>query len=47
MDFPLIDLMDEQACYDQLVELLYPGGLACPRCHAGAGRAFTVAIAPR
>lgn len=35
MDFPLIDLMDEQACYDRLVDLLHPGGLACPRCHAG------------
>jgi transposase-like protein len=34
MDFPLIDLMDEQACYHRLVELLHPGGLACPRCGA-------------
>ena len=32
MDFPLIDLMDERACYDRLVELLHPDGLACPRC---------------
>lgn len=35
MDFPLIDLMDERACYDRLVDLLHPGGLVCPRCHAG------------
>ena len=34
MDFPLIDLMDQRACYDRLVELLHPGGLACPRCGA-------------
>ena len=32
MDFPIGDLMDETACYDFLVELLHPGGLACPRC---------------
>jgi transposase-like protein len=35
MDFPLIDLMDEHACYTKLVGLLHPGGLACPRCGAG------------
>lgn len=34
MDFPLNDLMDERACYDRLVALLHPGGLACPRCGA-------------
>src|SRR5262249_8135599 len=33
MDFPITDLMDEQACYDQLVGWLPPDGLACPRCH--------------
>ena len=32
MDFPLDGLMDEQACYDRLVALLHPDGLACPRC---------------
>lgn len=37
MDFPLIDLMDERACYERLVELLHPGGLACPRCGARDG----------
>jgi transposase-like protein len=34
MDFPLSMLMDEQACYDKLVEVLHPQGLACPRCRA-------------
>jgi transposase-like protein len=33
MDFPITDLMDEQACYTQLVDWLHPDGLACPRCH--------------
>ena len=32
MDFPLDGLMDEPACYDRLVALLHPDGLACPRC---------------
>src|SRR4051812_24676862 len=34
MDFPITDLMDEQACYDRLVQWLHPEGFACPRCHA-------------
>ena len=32
MDFPLLDLMDENACYEKLVGLLHPEGLGCPRC---------------
>ncbi len=32
--FPLIDLMDQDACYHKLVALLHPGGLACPACKA-------------
>ena len=32
MDFPIADLMDQDACYRKLLELLHPGGLACPRC---------------
>lgn len=32
MDFPLHRLMDEQACYDQLIRVLHPDGLRCPRC---------------
>jgi transposase-like protein len=31
-DFPLIDYLDEVACYRKLVELLHPEGLACPSC---------------
>jgi transposase-like protein len=34
MDFPLADLMDEDACYQKLVGWLHPDGLACPRCGA-------------
>jgi transposase-like protein len=33
MDFPIIDLMDEDACYAELVRWLHPDGMACPRCH--------------
>ena len=32
MDFPIADLMDEDACYAKLVAWLHPDGLACPRC---------------
>jgi hypothetical protein len=32
MDFSLLDLLDEQACYDFLVDALHPDGLACPAC---------------
>lgn len=32
MDFPITDLMDEDACYQKLVSWLHPGGIACPRC---------------
>jgi transposase len=35
MDFPLTDLMDQDACYQKLVTLLHPGGLVCPSCKAG------------
>lgn len=37
MDFPLVDLMDENACFQKLLVLLHPDGLACPRCHARDG----------
>ena len=37
MDFPLADLMDEDACYQKLVGWLHPDGLACPRCGAREG----------
>ena len=32
MDFPITDLMDEQACYDRLIAWLHPDRLAYPRC---------------
>ena len=32
MDFPLLELLDPDACYARLLRLLHPGGLACPRC---------------
>src|SRR5262249_41926247 len=38
MDVLRVDLSDEDACYGKLLELLHPGGLACPRCRARAGR---------
>jgi transposase-like protein len=34
MDFPLTDLMDQDACYQKLVTLLHPDGLSCPNCEA-------------
>lgn len=34
MDFPILALLDEDACYRKLVALLHPGGLCCPRCGA-------------
>ena len=33
MVFPVQDLLDEQKCYDKLVEILHPHGLGCPACH--------------
>jgi transposase-like protein len=32
MDFPIADLMDQAACYQKLLGLLHPAGLACPTC---------------
>ena len=32
MDFPSLDLLDEQACYAFLVGALRPQGLRCPGC---------------
>jgi len=37
MDFPLIEFLDQDACYRKLIDLLHPGGLACPRCAARDG----------
>lgn len=32
MDFPIIELMDHEACYQKLRDILHPQGLCCPRC---------------
>jgi transposase len=32
MDFPITDLMDQDACYHKLVGWLHPDGLDCPNC---------------
>jgi transposase len=37
MDFPIDDLMDEDKCYQFLLDLFHPRGLHCPRCHAHEG----------
>lgn len=34
MDFPLVNLLDEDACYAKLLDLLHPDGLGCPSCQA-------------
>lgn len=44
MDFPLVDLLDEDACYEFLVEALHPNGLRCPSC---GGKHLTVHRAHR
>jgi transposase-like protein len=44
MDFPVLDLLDEGACYDFLVGALHPAGLRCPRC---GGRRYSVHRAHR
>jgi transposase-like protein len=34
LQFPLDDLLDEQACYTFLLRVLHPDGLHCPHGHA-------------
>jgi transposase-like protein len=38
MDFPIQHLMDEPACYAELLGWLHPLGLACPRCRGRDAR---------
>ena len=33
LEFPLTELLDEQACYDFLLRTLHPDGLHCPDAH--------------
>ena len=37
MDFPIIDLMDQEGCRRRLFDRLHPEGFACPRCGAREG----------
>jgi hypothetical protein len=37
MDFPSAGFMDEDACYEKLVDILHPDGFTCPRCRAHDG----------
>src|SRR4029079_6480929 len=37
MDFPIRPFLDEQACYQFLLDLLHPEGLHCPRCRTREG----------
>ena len=33
MEFPITELMDDQACYDFLEGVLHPKGVRCPEGH--------------
>jgi rRNA maturation endonuclease Nob1 len=37
MDFPILDLMDQEGCCQKLFDLLHPEGFVCPRCGAREG----------
>ena len=37
MDFPIAEFLDEDACYQKIVAILHPDGLACPRCQSRDG----------
>src|SRR3982750_2185794 len=37
MDFPIQSFMDEDACFQFLLGLFHPKGLACPRCQSQDG----------
>lgn len=37
MDFPILDLMDQEGCRQKLFDLLHSEGFACPRCGAREG----------
>jgi transposase-like protein len=40
IDFPLTDLLDDDACASWLEQFLHPTGLVCPRCHSTNRRLF-------
>jgi transposase-like protein len=37
LDFPIVDLMDQEGCRQKLFDLFHPEGFVCPRCQARAG----------
>src|SRR5512142_2314023 len=37
MDFPILDLMDQEGCCQKLFDLLHPDGSSCPRCGVREG----------
>ena len=38
MDFPILDLMDQDGCYHKLLDLLHPGGLVSREGDRGEGQ---------
>jgi len=40
MDFPIVELMDRQACLQWLEDHFHPSGLKCPHCQAGLEQAL-------
>jgi hypothetical protein len=37
MDVSIAEFLDEDACYQKIVAILHPDGLACPRCRSRDG----------
>jgi transposase-like protein len=40
MDFPIVELMDREACVAWLTKHFHPDGLKCPHCQAGVEQAI-------
>lgn len=40
MDFPIVELMDREACLVWLANHFHPNGLKCPHCQAGLDQAI-------
>jgi transposase-like protein len=40
MDFPIVELMDREACLAWLMRHFHPSGLKCPHCQAGLEQAI-------
>ena len=39
MDFPIVDLLDDELSSQWILKHFHPDGLKCPHCHAGLDRA--------